>query len=64
MKYELNTLYVIHSSVIPKRKDYVFENVIKLYLPCVWPPRSNVVNLMFPIDNSSEAKKQTKLVDQ
>lgn len=25
-------------------------------IPWVWPPRSKVVNLMFPIDNSSDAK--------
>lgn len=35
-----------------KKNVFTFELNI---LPWVWPPRSNVVNLIFPIDNSSEA---------
>ena len=29
-------------------------------IPCLWPPKSNVVNFIPPMDNSSDAKNKNK----
>ena len=51
----------IDPSTIHSKKTKVNSKIINLVIPCLWPPKSNVVKVMPPIDNSCDAADSTKI---
>ena len=52
---------LIDPPTIHSKKTKVNSKIINLVIPCLWPPKSNVVKVMPPIDNSCDAADSTKI---